>query len=56
MLAPVKLAAIDDDTADSGTVTTNPLGRRVDNDIGAMIDRPDKVTASTERVVNLAWC
>lgn len=53
VLEPVKLARVDDDTADSGAVTADPLGSRVDDNIGAVVDGADVVTTSTEGVVNL---
>jgi hypothetical protein len=34
VLAPVELAGIDDDTSDSSTVATDPLGGRVDDNVG----------------------
>lgn len=53
MLAPVELAGVDNDTADGGTMATDPLGSRVDDDVGTVFDGSNKVTASTESVVNL---
>jgi hypothetical protein len=53
VLEPVKLARVDDDTADGGAVSTDPLGGRVDDNIGAVVDGADVVTTSTEGVVNL---
>ena len=53
VLAPVELARVDDDTADGGAVTADPLGGRVDDNIGAVDDGADEVAASTVRVVDL---
>lgn len=53
VLEPVKLARVDDDTANGGAVAANPLGGRVDDDISTVVDGADEVTASTEGVVNL---
>lgn len=36
MLAPVKLATVNDDTSDSSAVPANPLRGRVDNNVGAL--------------------
>ena len=54
VLAPVKLARVDNDTTNGGTMATNPLGGRVNDDIGTMVDGSDKVTASTKGVVDLS--
>lgn len=35
ILAPVKLAAIDDNTSDSGAVATDPFGGGGDDDVGS---------------------
>lgn len=53
VLAPVELAGVDDDTADGGAVTSDPLGGGVDDDISAVVDGSNEVTASTEGVVDL---
>ena len=39
---PVELAAVDDDAADGGAVAADELGGRVDDDVGAPLDRPDQ--------------
>lgn len=52
VLAPVELAGIDDDATDGSTVTTNPLGGRVDDDISTVLDGADEVTAGAEGVVD----
>lgn len=54
VLAPVKLAAVDDYAADSSAVTADPLGCAFDDDIGAVVDGAGKVAAGTEGVVNLS--
>ena len=51
-LAPVKLSAVDDHTTDSGTVTTDPLGSRVHNNIGTVLDGANKVSTGTESIVD----
>lgn len=53
VLEPVKLARVDNDTADGGSVAADPLSGRVDDNIGAVVDGTDEVTASTKGVVNL---
>lgn len=53
VLAPVELAAVDDDAGDGGAVPADPLGGRVDYNVGAVLDRADKVAASAKGVVNL---
>jgi hypothetical protein len=53
VLAPIELARVDEDAADGGAVATDPLGRRVDDNVGAMVDGTDEVATSPERVVNL---
>lgn len=53
VLAPVELAAVDDDTADGGAVATDPLGRAVHDNVRAVVDRAGKVSTGTEGIVNL---
>ena len=36
---PIEVTRIDDETAHGDAVTTDPLGRRVDDDIGAVLER-----------------
>lgn len=50
--APVELAAVDDDAADGGAVAADPLGRRVHDDVGAVLDGPQEVAARAESVVD----
>lgn len=50
---PVELAAIDNDTSDSCTVSANPFCRRVHDNVGAVVDGSQKVPTGTESVVNL---
>jgi hypothetical protein len=38
-VAPVELAGVDDDAADRGAVAADPLGGRLDDDVGAVVDR-----------------
>ena len=51
--APVKLAAVDNDAADGGAVAANPLGGRVHDNVGAMVDGAQEVTTSAKCVVDL---
>lgn len=53
MLAPVELAAVDDHTADGGAVAADPLGRGMDDDVGAVVDGADEEATGSECVVNL---
>jgi hypothetical protein len=53
VLAPVELAAVDDDAADGGAVAADPLSRRVDDNVGAVLDGADEVAARAEGVVDL---
>lgn len=52
VLAPIELAAVDDNPADRGTVTANPFGSRVHHDICPMVNWPAEVSASTEGIVH----
>lgn len=56
VLAPVELAAVNHNTRDGGTVPADPLGRRVHDDVGTVVDRAHKVATSTESVVDLDVC
>lgn len=53
VLTPVELARVYDDTSDGSTVTADPFGGRVDDDISAMVDGSDEVTSSTKCVIDL---
>jgi hypothetical protein len=53
VLAPVELSRVNDDTADCGSMASNPLCSRMNNDISAVVDRADEVTTSTKGVVDL---
>ena len=53
VLAPVELAAVDNDTGDGGAVAADPLGRGVHDDVGAVLDWAHKVAARTEGVIDL---
>jgi hypothetical protein len=53
ILAPVELARINDDTADGGSMTADPFGGAVDNNVRAMVDGTDVEASRSERVVNL---
>ena len=49
---PVELAAVDDDAADGGAVAADPLGRAVQHDVGAVVERAAEVAAGAEGVVD----
>lgn len=51
--APVEFAAVDDDAADRGAVPADPLGRRVHDDVGAVVKGAHEVAARAEGVVDL---
>ena len=53
--APVELRAVDDDATDRGAVPTDPLGRRLDDDIRPKCQRLARVAAHPERVVDDQW-
>ena len=45
-LAPVKLTGLNNDTAESGSVTADELGSGMNHDICAMLDRTDEIRCS----------
>mmetsp|Transcript_25725 Transcript_25725/g.37990 ORF Transcript_25725/g.37990 Transcript_25725/m.37990 type:complete len:300 (+) Transcript_25725:230-1129(+) len=51
-VVPREVAAVDDDAANVGTMTVNPLGGRLNNNVGTVLQRLSEPAASTERVVN----
>src|SRR5690606_6680973 len=51
-VAPVELPGVDDHASDGGAVSADPLGRRLDDDVGAPVDRPAQVAGGAERVVH----
>ena len=53
VLAPVELAAVDDDARNGRAVAADPLGRRVHDDVGAVVDGTDEIAAGTKGVVDL---
>jgi hypothetical protein len=53
VFAPIEFSGINDDTRNGGAVASNPLRGRVDNNICTVIDRTNKVSTSSEGVVNL---
>jgi hypothetical protein len=53
VLAPVELARVDNNTGNSRAVAADPLGGRVDNNVGSVVDRAEEVAASTKGVVDL---
>lgn len=54
MLVPVEAAAVDNHSTDGSTVAANPLGRRMDNDVGTMLNRTDIIATCTQSVVDLS--
>lgn len=52
VLAPVKLARVDNHTSNSGAMPADPLGGRVHDDVGAMVNRTDEVAACAKGVVH----
>lgn len=53
VLAPVELPAVYDHATNCRAVAADPFGRRMDNDVGAMVNRPDEVAARAEGVIDL---
>lgn len=53
VLAPVERACVDNDTANGSSVAANPLGGRMDDNVGTVVNGPNEVATSTKRVVNL---
>lgn len=53
VLVPREATAIDHDASEGSSVTSNPLGRRVDDDVHAVIEGSAEEAASTEGVVDL---
>jgi hypothetical protein len=41
--APIEVAAVDEDAADGGAVAAEPLGERLDDDGGAVLDRAAQI-------------
>jgi hypothetical protein len=54
VLAPVELAAVDDDATDCRAMAADPFCGRVDDYVGAVVDWPDEIAACTESVVDLS--
>jgi hypothetical protein len=54
VLAPIELAAVNDDTSNSRAVASNPLGCRVDDNVRSVFNRFNVVATSSEGVVNLS--
>lgn len=54
MLVPVEAAAVNNHSTDCSTMSANPLGRRMDNDVGAMLNRTDIIATCTKSVVDLS--
>lgn len=53
VFAPIELSRINYYTADCGSMSSNPLCGRVNDDISTVINRADEVTTSTKGVVDL---
>ena len=49
---PVERTAVDEHAADRRAVTADPLGGRVHDDVGSVVERAAEVAARTERVVD----
>ena len=56
VLTPVKLAAVDKYTSNGRAVAAYPFGRRVDDNVCAVIYGADKVAACAKSVVDLDIC
>lgn len=53
ILAPVELAAIDDNTTNCGAMSSNPLGCTVNDNVGTVVDWAAEVATSSKCVINL---
>lgn len=53
VLAPVEFAAVDNNTSNGCTVSTNPFGSTVYNNVCTVVDGPEIITTSPEGVINL---
>lgn len=53
VLAPVELARVDHNAADGCAVAADPFSRRVDDNVGAVVDGADEVASRSEGVVDL---
>lgn len=53
MFAPVEVPGVDDDAADGCTVSADPFGGRVEDDVCTVVDRSAKVATGAESVVDL---
>ena len=48
---PVEISTVNDYTADRRAVTADPLGSRMNDNVGAVLDRSYNVSSGTECVV-----
>lgn len=53
VLTPVELARVDDDSADGCAVAADPLGGRVNDNVGAVVNGSDEVAASAKGIIDL---
>ena len=51
MIAPAETPAVDDDSAERRAVSAHEFGERMDDDVGAVLDRPQQ-GRSGDRVVD----
>jgi hypothetical protein len=54
-VVPRKISTVNNDTTDRVSVPADPLCRRMNNNIGAVCDGVEQVSAHSERVVNDEW-
>jgi len=56
MLSPVELTAVYDNATDCCAMATDPLRRRMDDNVSSMLDGLNEVTTSSESIINLFAC
>lgn len=54
VLAPIEFSRVNDHASNGGSMTSDPLGCAVDDNVGAMIDRATEKSTSSKGVVNLS--
>ena len=52
---PIELAGVDDNSSNSSSVATNPLGSRVDDDVSTVVNWANEVAAGAKGVVDDKW-
>ena len=50
-----RLTCIDDDSSNGISVATDPFRCTMDNDIRAVLDRPNEVSSGTKGVIDKEW-